>query len=136
MTSRFVQGATVYHVHYPRWGGEPASYRKDAVLKVHKTGNFTLVSDPSAQYSPDYDGVTARRTGKTRYYTDRVHLLTDELVEQMKNNRAERRRIAMARAITAVEVRKDDSDLETLATIYALRSVGFGLLSLGQAVQS
>jgi len=33
-------------------GRGAAGYREDFVLKVHKTGNFTLRSDPNQQYRP------------------------------------------------------------------------------------
>lgn len=72
--SKFKEGARVAVDATPRFHNGPLVIKEDFVLKVHKTGNFTLKSRPGDQWRPWGDGTTAMRAGNDRYATGRVEI--------------------------------------------------------------
>lgn len=101
----FQPGTKVVMVYYPRWNGEP-TYTPSEVHKVHKTGKFTLTSDPKKQfkahqsYYANDDEWHATSVGGSRFSTvSDIRMPSPKLTAEIAKSRAKGQRDRQAQQI-------------------------------------
>jgi hypothetical protein len=124
----FVAGiAVVVQENYSHY--DEGTFRPDTVLKVHKSGRFTLTSDPKKQWTAEPhwgEGEGKPRfawpTGRTGYsiYSTRLRLHDDAAHAEMEKAKAKREHQKRCKAIADAFAKPDKVSPELSTTVAAM----------------